>query len=181
MATRRKQQPPKRQLALSLADVRLMDLRTTSMRCVRLMPPEKAPKGSYATKVTAELGIPGMTTHPTKGNVLLLVHMTVTGNKRLSDDEPKATGPKTFEIQLDAEALFQTTTKIPVDKEISQEIVHGMLAQVYPLLIARVRVYSVDMGFRGIRPDLGFDMIEADDPPKMLPIAIPAERKRVTA
>jgi len=170
MATRRRRSETKHALAVSAADLRLLDFRAVKVHCERFLPPEDAPKGRYDSSVKSRIGI-SEASKDAPAEVYVTVFVDLNGYQLKEDkDGAKVKGPKSFSISVETEFRYKTVNgkKLISADDITPEIHRDLLCQTYPITMTRIRSYAVDMGFRGVRPELGFDVGMAKfvaDPP----------------
>lgn len=170
MAKSQRKHTPQKPLKLAWTDFRLVDFRIVSTKCERLLPPDEAAKGTYKTSFNARIGIPGTDAEKKRGDLYLLVSVKLEGSKVTIEKEVRKVGPQSFTVDVSAEAWCTGTGKsVSEEDDLPDELVHGLVAQVYPLLMSRVRAYVADMGYRAVRPELGYNpkkLIASDAAPK---------------
>lgn len=163
MAKRQRKQTPQGPAKLTLADFRLVDFRTVAMKCERLIAPDEASKGTYRSTVNAKIGVPKKQGDKNRGDLYIVLSLNLQGNKVTIAKDEKKIGDKSFSIEVKAEAWCRATKKEVSEDTVPTSVLNGLIAQVYPLLMTRARAYAADMGYRGVRPGLGYDMDKAKE------------------
>lgn len=126
------------------------------------MPPNVALKGTYSTRLTGSVGIPDE--DEPQDRMMILAGVQISANALTTKEEVQKLGPKSFEIDIQAEALFKSEKGIAITRSgITNDLARALSAQVFPLVMNHVRTYAADMGFRGVRPELGVALGKLSD------------------
>lgn len=162
MVTKRRKPASKSALRAKVSDFVLRDIRTVSINCERFLNPSEVTKGGYRMKVESVLNFPEREKGE-KGPIVVSYFLSAQGHKANEEDGKTVLGPRSFSVEMKTEAIFalRNGEHGVSSTSLSKELIHGLLAQINPLLMLRLRSFAADMGFRGFRPDLG--IVESDD------------------
>jgi hypothetical protein len=131
------------------------------MKCERLISPDEATRGTYKSTVNARVGVPKKPGDGDRGDLYIVLSLYLQGNKVTIAKDERKIGDKSFTVELKAEAWCRAPGKEVSEETVPASILNALISQAYPLLMSRARAYIADMGYRGVRPGLGYDMTKA--------------------
>ena len=94
-----------------------------------------------------------------KGPVRVSYSISFGGNQvKVDENKKNIPGPKSFAINMQTEVTYSLLKQDGVTEEqVSHALIRELIAQIHPVLMDRARGLVSDMGFRGLRPTLGYD------------------------
>ena len=93
------------------------------------------------------------------GDLFLTLGGKLEGTK--VENEVSKEGPKSFSIDAVCEGWFKGPDGVVKEAQVSPQLSKDIVSLVTPLMVTRLRAYATDMGFRGVRPSLGFNTANA--------------------
>ena len=139
--------------------LQLADFRTVFTQFERFLRPDEAPKGTFDTDSGATIQIVSSKAgeRVPSQRVLLNVLMNLEGYRLVGDGQDQKRDQRSFSIKVVCEAAYVVVAG-RLDETVGPEQldIEALLREVNPLVVSKIRDYASDLGFRAVRPRLGF-------------------------
>lgn len=149
----------KHALTVSAADLTLRDVRVLKIQCERFNAPEQAPRGKYNVSSTVRIHLTPPASDADPRGLRVIFSMAFVGLPLAAGEQHGDKANPSFRVDLQSEGLFTFKSGLVVkEDDISDDVVGVLVAQLHPVMMNQARGLVADMGFRGVRPRLGFDL-----------------------